>query len=127
MTQLKFSENATLNLDEKKRQFINKSIEITEQYINTDEFKNILEIYFFVPLKSFEKNLSQVKVDFKELKSDKLSYIRIENVEIHLNKIFLNRYLVSSRKEQQLITFAVSMCLLYELANLAIKWTESKR
>ena len=37
MTQLKFSENAILHSDEKKRQFINKSIEITEQYINTNK------------------------------------------------------------------------------------------
>lgn len=134
---LKFNENATNHHDQRKRCFLRKAIQIAEQYINTDELKKIFTSYFFVPLNSFKENLSDVTIDFKEPPSGKLpsnssiplSWVyKPEKHKININEIFWKRCLVSTISEQevQVITVAVAMFILHELAHLGIQWTESK-
>lgn len=108
-----------------------KAIKIAEAYLNDNEIsaKEILTKYFKVSLDKLKHNLLQVEIRFEasptSFPSVALSWIFEDN--LYINSNFWRRYSnTKNQQERKIIIFLVVMCILHEIAHLALQWTDSK-
>ena len=112
--------------------FLQKAIKIAEKIINKDFAKSIFIDVFIVPLDKFKHNLLQVEIRFEASPSLSTSFalswiFKEDKHKLYINSIFWRRYInTKNQKEKLRIIFSVAMCILHEIAHLAIQWTDNK-
>ena len=140
-TKLNEKNKQRVRVDKEQEVLLFEAISFCENLICLSEVYFQYTQMFLVKPITFLEHLKQVNIEFADWKiykgeheeradDDDLVVSWTDRSNIHrmmINSIFYDRYVItSSQEEKQRIIFIVGMCILRELANLALQWTDAK-